>query len=171
VEDLNQPEGNDLINFHDVATNAKIAQRFRPAFTFTLGKISFTIKKVGNPAGLLKVSIHENDKNKPDDSPMNDGGPHLPDLTGISSTSLSEVFVEFSNEPDLKSGVDYYFVIDVGENLDPENYFQLGSTSTSSAYPNGEVWRFNSGENDKDKAWSSSSDDLQFRIEACEEEN
>ena len=172
VNDLNQPDGSDSIDFHDVAPNAKIAQSFRPATSFILANISFTIKKVENPQATLRVSIHEkdNNENRPEDDPITDGGPVIVDLSEISDNFFTEVKAVFPDEPDLDSGRDYYFVINSVEDLDEENYFQLGSVSTDTAYPDGEVWHFNSDVTDEDEAWDDSTEDLQFRIEKCEED-
>ena len=173
VDDLNQPDGSDSIDFHDVAPNAKIAQSFRPATSFILANISFTVKEVENPQPTLSVSIHEkdNNKNRPEDDPITDGGPVTVALSGISENFFTEVNAVFPDEPELNSGRDYYFVIDSVENLDEENYFQLGGVSTNTAYPDGEVWRFNSDVTDEDEAWDDSTEDLQFRIDKCEEED
>jgi hypothetical protein len=170
VNDLNQVDGQNLINFHDMEANDKIAQKFQPSRFFTLANAAFTIMKVGDPQGDLRISIRDADGNEPDDSAITDGGPVVISTDTIGDDGfLTEVKVEFEDHPDLNSGATYFLVIDSTGVLDSENYYQLGSASDGNAYPNGEVWRYNS---DPDiEEWSSSSEDLQFHIRECIEED
>jgi hypothetical protein len=167
-----QADGSNTINFHDNTSNAKIAQRFKPSSSLILGAVSFTIKKIGSPVGTVRVSIHEDDGGRPDDDAIDDGGPENLVVSDIDEGFLSEVTINFPDEPDLNSGKDYYVVIDFTGEVNSADYFELGSASSGSAYPDGEVWRFNSDEEDEDEAWDSSvNEDLQFAVLKCEEEN
>jgi hypothetical protein len=167
-----QADGSNAIDFHDNTNNAKIAQRFKPSGSFIMGAVSFTIKKLGSPVGTVRVSIHEDDGGRPDDDAIDDGGPENISVSDIDDGFLSEVTVDFPDEPDLKSDKDYYMVIDFTGEVNSTDYFELGSASSGNAYPDGELWRFDSDEEDEDEAWDSLvNEDLQFTILKCEEED
>jgi hypothetical protein len=165
-----QADGSETVSLNDSPNDAMVAQRFVPDSAVTVASISFTIKKVGDPQGELRISIHTEDNDRPKDDPITDGGPVTANLSGVGSDVLVEVKVDITGHPDLSSGRNYYIVFDSSEDPDNENYFQLGSVSTPSAYAGGEVWRFDSEETDKDRAWTeASTEDLQFTVKKCEQ--
>lgn len=165
-----QADGTNRITFNDTHSRARIAQKFHPNSAVTVYSVSFTIVKVGEPTGTLKVSIHSDDNDKPKKSAISDGGPVNVNLDEVGSTVLVEVETKLNGNPDLSSDRDYYIVLESSDPPSDTDYYQLGSVSTGSAYPDGEVWEYDSNEDNYDKAWSDSpSDDLQFSINKCEQ--
>ncbi len=164
---IQQAEATSNIPFKDQSSNAKMAQRFRSSTSFDLGAISITIKKEGDPQGTLRLTIHEDDVNKPDKD----------DISGGSSEDISSSVIEgnfkriefnFPKEPGLAGNKDYYFVIEFTGTSDSANFFEL--QSAGDVYPDGELWRFDSSETDEDVAWTSfAAEDLEFIVWKCEE--
>ena len=171
-----QADGSSPILFHNTTARAKIAQKFVPSGSFDLGDVAITIRKTeasdGALVGVLSMAVHKEDAGRPDNDPISGGGPKDIDISNISKDSLTEVTVSFSDEPGLNAGVTYYLVIDFTGEVDGTNYFQLGATSVGTAYPDGEVWLFDSLEDDEDLAWTiSETEDLEFTIGKCEASN
>jgi hypothetical protein len=167
-----QADGSNRVSLNDSTNEARIAQRFRPNSAVTVYSVSFTVRKVGTPEGKILVSIRTDDHDKPDDKAISDGGPVEADLTGVGESVLTEVEVKLTGHPDLSSDRDYYIVLEPSVDPSPDSYYELGSVTGSSggAYADGEMWRFDSLDTDKDTAWSKAPTvDLQFTVKKCEE--
>ena len=164
---VQQAEATNTIPFKDQSSNARMAQRFRSSTSFDLGAISITIKKVGDPQGTLRLTIHEDNVNKPDDDNISDGSSENKPSSDIEA-NFKRIEFNFPNEPGLISNKDYYFVIEFTGTPDSGNFFEL--QSAGDVYPDGELWRFDSSEPDEDIAWTSfAAEDLEFIIWKCED--
>lgn len=169
VDFIDQLDGTNIVLFHDTSANEKIAQKFMSEGSTIVGEVSFSIRKVGDPQGEIRISIHEVDGSRPDQDFIPGGGPQGFDASNISSDSFTQVKVEYQSEPDLDSNRDHFLVIDFTGDLNGLDYFELAASSGPDAYPQGEAWLFNSDEDDEDDAWIiRPNTDLVFTIDRCE---
>lgn len=171
VDTIVQVDGSGNAAFHDDHRRASIAQSFRPDTGITLHSVVFAIKKIGEPQGELKFSIHRQDGSRPNEDDIDGGSPQSVDASSIESDFFSNVTVEFPAEPELDANRIYYIVIEFTDEVSPDNYFQFAASNVGSAYANGELSEYDEDIDDLDDAWSSTSRDLQFTVKRCESVN
>ncbi len=163
---ISQGSGPDQVSFHNLPSNAKIAQGFKSSGTFNLATVSFSIMKVGSPAGDISLSIHQDDGGKPD-SRISGGGPVLVNIGEINDAFFKEITVKFPDEPKLAGETLYHLVIDFSGGVGSAHYFELEGDTSGNPYSDGTLSRFDS----ESEGWTpSTNEDLEFRIEACEDD-
>ena len=168
VDFIDQLDGTNTVRFHDIPANDKIAQKFESGGSTIIRKVSFSIKKVGDPQGEIRISIHEMDNGHPDKDHISGGSPQNFGASSISSNSFTQVKVVFLSEPELSSNRDHFLVIDFTDDVNDVDYFELAASSGPDAYSQGEAWLFNKDEDDEDKAWIIlPNSDLAFTIDEC----
>ena len=171
---ISQVDGSNPIAISDIENREKLAQRFTVPKGVNLAAVRLSVRKVGEPAGTLRVSIHDEDNDRPDNDSINDGGPRDMDVSSVGTSFFDEVRVDFPGEPEINGGTDYYIVIESTEAIDPVNFFELGAVSDGSAYGGGELYAFDGDDSidDEDDAWSPSpNQDLEFTVEKCEDKD
>ena len=170
---ITQADGTAEVKLGDQESNARLAQRFRLTESITLAWIDLTIRKEGEPAGDLRVFIHDDEGGRPSDNPISDGKSEV-----LLNSEISDVLTLFQmvfpngDEPDLSADRDYYFVIeDLSGVIDSANYFVF-TASSSDVYADGELWAFDRDEPDNDAAWMDDTGvDMEFEILKCVDED
>lgn len=89
-----------------------VAQSFIPATTAVLNKVSFKLKKIGNPSNVT-VRIMRDSSGKPDKNNVLTSGTLSSSLV---TTSYGFVDVTFSSSITLNSGVTYWMMVDTSSN-------------------------------------------------------
>lgn len=134
-----------------------IAQSFKPASSNVFNRVSFKIKKVGNPSDI-QVRLTGDDNGKPDKNNVLASGPLISSLV---TGSYAWIDVTFSSLPQLTSGNTYWIMINTNQNV--SNYW-VWQLDTLQGYTDGEAeWSPNwqSG----NPSWNSITGDLTFKTQ------
>ena len=131
---------------------ADIAQSFKPGVTEVINKVSFYLKKAGNPNNAT-VYITANDGGKPAITSLASGTLYSTQVTG----TFSWIDVTFSSNPTLTQNQTYWIVVDA--NTHDSNYY-ISGIHDNVGYGNGiGRWSLNwSG-----GSWTDASGDFTFK--------
>ncbi len=131
-----------------------IAQSFKPSITEKLNKVSFYIKKTGNPANA-NVKIVTNDNGKPSKTVLASG------ILNASKVTSSYYWIEVSmfSPPQLSAGTTYWVIFDASGSA--SNYWSI-KFDDSDSYPDG-TGKYSPNWSASHPDWYSAGGDFNFK--------
>jgi len=118
-----------LIIFGNANSSQDLAQSFIVSDSLSFTKVSFYIKKIGNPANAT-VKINTNNSGNPSDTILATGTLS----SSLVSTAYGWVDVTLTSNPVLTASTTYWIIVDGGTNS--SNYYSIGANSS---YVNGQA--------------------------------
>lgn len=141
--------------FGRVSPVIDIAQSFKLSTDATINKLSFYIRKVGNPANAT-VRILQDNNGVPSKTVIGSNTLTAASVTG----SYAWIDVSFATPPNLADNVTYWLSIDTTANA--ANYWVTGS-QTNNGYGNG-VGMSSANWNAASPVWTTASRDFDFKV-------
>ncbi len=152
-----EQETNNTSNyeFGRVSPTLDIAQSFKMSVDATINKLSFYVRKTGNP-GNLTVRILANNGGVPSKTVIASGTLAASAVTG----TFGWADVTFSSPPALADNVTYWLMIDTSASA--SHYWTIGS-QTNSGYGNG-IGMVSANWNAASPVWASAARDFNFQV-------
>lgn len=157
--DCTDPNCEDYIIGKNVSGEDRFdaAQSFKPDSSNVLNKVSFKIKKVGNP-GDVTIRLAGDNNNKPNKNDVMASGVLYSSLV---TGSYGWIDVTFSSAPQLTSGTTYWLMINT--NPSPVNYW-IWQKDSLQGYTQGEG-KWSSNWQTGNPSWDSVGGDLSFKTQ------
>ncbi len=154
IPDQNWTTQNTSSLFGNVSQRTSVAQSFIPSQTNTITKVSFYLKKIGNPSNLTFRIVTDN-SGSPSKTVIVSGTVSASSITG----SYSFVDGTLGSTPVLNSGQKYWLMITAS--VSASNYYDWGLDSTNGFANN--VGKYSQQWNAGNPVWNASNGDYNFK--------